>query len=855
MVWPPHAVGWAAVILVTGGVLTGWFYELTLQYEDAVAIRQFRAEAQVISRDAKDIFRRSAGLTNTAAALVQSLPRLDTMSWRKFVADVHAFDSTEGLVGYGIAHQVSSTAVDGFSEQMRREGQGGVHIFPGTGEGPYWPVTYAEPEELRRRAIGFDLGSEPTRRRALLRARDSGEAAMSGIISVNFLDEERTPPGYLMFYPMYFGDTEPHGEAERRARIQGFALAVYRFDKLLDGIANSGHGRYGLSLFDMEAEEPRLAFRSNVAGGMPDGEFSQQIDFVVCNHPWRIEVVATQTYARQIGHQRSTLALTLGGFLSLVAAGLFYLLASGRQRAEAAARRMTAELRVSEERFRALTTLSSDWYWEQDQNYRFTAIVSGGRFDSLDVPAAIGKCRWELVGDLSEQEWQAHRAVLDRRQPFRGFEFRVRRDSGEWRWRSVSGEPMVAADGQFCGYRGTGRDITERKEFETQLALKSFALDHIHEQAHLFDADQQIIYVNEESCRALGYRREELTALSIFDFDPDITIEQFAELQDRMRVAGHATLESRHRRKDGSTFPVEIDVSVFAFDGHDFVLTLTKDITERRRQEEELRRHRDHLQEMVAAQTGGLLRAKDEAQQANRAKSEFLANVTHELRTPMHAILSYANLGRDRQGQVAVDKLAGYFDHIRDSGERLLVLIDELLDLSKLEAGCMLLERRPLQAADLCRDVVRELTPLWSARQQHIDLRASDGIGVIQADPDRVAQVVRNLLANAIRFSPEGSEITVSLTPAILPGRRADDHGSIPALRITVADLGVGIPEAELEAIFDAFVQSSRTRTGAGGTGLGLAICRQVVHAHHGRIRAQNRPEGGTEFEVLLPTH
>jgi PAS domain S-box-containing protein len=414
---------------------------------------------------------------------------------------------------------------------------------------------------------------------------------------------------------------------------------------------------------------------------------------------------------------------------------------------------------------------------------------------------------------------------------------------------------MYAADGRFCGYRGTGRDVTQRKEFETQLALKSFALDHIHEQAHLFDADQQIIYVNEESCRALGYRREELKAMSIFDFDPDITIDQFAELQGRLRVAGHATFESRHRRKDGSTLPVEIDLSVFAFDGRDFVLTLAKDITERRRQEEELRRHRDHLQEMVAAQTDGLLRAKDEAQQANRAKSEFLANVTHELRTPMHAILSYANLGRDRQGQVAVDKLASYFDHIRDSGERLLVLIDELLDLSKLEAGCMLLERRPLQAADLCRDVVRDLTPLWSARQQHIELRSSDGIGVIQADPDRVAQVLRNLLANAIRFSPDGSEITVSLMPAALPGRRADDHGSIPALRIAVADLGVGIPEAELEAIFDAFVQSSRTRTGAGGTGLGLAICRQVVHAHHGRIQAQNRPEGGAEFEVLLPTH
>ena len=737
MVWPPRAAGWAAIILVAGGVLTGWVYQENRHYEDAAATRQFRAEAQVISRDAKDVFRRSAGLTNTAAALVHSLPRLDTMLWGKFVADVHAFDSTEGLVGYGIARQVSATAVDGFSEQMRREGQGSVHVFPGSGLAPYWPVTYAEPEQLRKRAIGFDLGSEPTRRRALLRARDSGEAAMSGVISVNFLDEEPTPLGYLMFYPMYFGDTEPRSEEDRRARIQGFALAVYRFDHLLDGIANSGQGRYGLSLFDMEADEPRLAFRSNYVGGALDDDFRQQIDFAVCNHPWRIEVVATQTYVRQIGHQRSTVALTLGGFLSLVAAGLFYVLASGRQRAEAAARRMTAELRTREK----------------------------------------------------------------------------------------------------------------------QLALKSFALDHIHEQAHLFDADQQLIYVNEESCRALGYRREELMVMSVFDFDPDITIEQFAELKDRLSAARHATLESRHLRKDGSTFPVEVDLSVFAFEGRDFVLALAKDITQRRIHEEELRRHRDHLQDMVAEQTDGLLRAKNEAEEANRAKSEFLANVTHELRTPMHAILSYASLGHDRQGQVAAEKLTGYFGHIRESGERLLALIEELLDVSKFEAGCMLLERRSLNAADLCRDVIRDLAPLLSARQQQVDVRPTDGIGAIQADPDRVAQVLRNLMANAIRFSPAGSAITVALMPATLPGRRADDHDSIPALRITVADCGIGIPEAELESIFGAFVQSSRTRTGAGGSGLGLTICQQIVSAHHGHIRAHNRPEGGAEFEVLLPTH
>jgi signal transduction histidine kinase len=124
----------------------------------------------------------------------------------------------------------------------------------------------------------------------------------------------------------------------------------------------------------------------------------------------------------------------------------------------------------------------------------------------------------------------------------------------------------------------------------------------------------------------------------------------------------------------------------------------------------------------------------------------------------------------------------------------------------------------------------------------------------VLGDCKRISQVLHNLLGNAIKFTPEGRRIFIEIAPASLPaGRRAADSGALAALRLTVADEGIGIPPAELEAIFDKFAQSSKTATGAGGTGLGLAISREIVHAHRGIIQARNRPEGGAAFDVILP--
>jgi len=307
------------------------------------------------------------------------------------------------------------------------------------------------------------------------------------------------------------------------------------------------------------------------------------------------------------------------------------------------------------------------------------------------------------------------------------------------------------------------------------------------------------------------------------------------------------------------------------------------DITDRKHAEEELREHRDLLDEMVAQRTLELAEANaglefdivrrkqaekelqesntmltkalerekgistelkaamEEAEAANQAKSEFLANMSHEIRTPLHGILSFARFGKDKVLTADPEKLLNYFEKIDMSGQRLLVLLTDILDLAKMEAGGLRYEFKHADFRFVLRSVINEFHSLLADRNITVDYAEPDSELRLTLDENRMAQVVRNLLSNAAKFSPEGGTVWIDVNEG--------DEG----VRISIRDHGMGVPEDELETVFDKFVQSSKSRTGAGGTGLGLSICRQIVEAHQGRIWCENHPEGGALFHVVLP--
>lgn len=254
-----------------------------------------------------------------------------------------------------------------------------------------------------------------------------------------------------------------------------------------------------------------------------------------------------------------------------------------------------------------------------------------------------------------------------------------------------------------------------------------------------------------------------------------------------------------------------------------------------------LQMHNADLESRVRDQLETIRSAKDAAEQANRAKSEFLANMSHELRTPIHGILSFSRFGRRRIDRCAQEKLIEYFAKIEKCGDTLLQLVNNLLDLAKLESGTVRLEKENIDLPTLLRNVCAEFDASAEERQVELAIDVPPKPVIAFIDEARISQVVRNLVSNALKTSPEGGVVFVDLGVAD------------KLLRVAVRDQGPGIPPAELESIFGKFVQSSRANTGAGGTGLGLAISRNIMTLHGGRIWAENVAPRGARVSFELP--
>lgn len=283
-------------------------------------------------------------------------------------------------------------------------------------------------------------------------------------------------------------------------------------------------------------------------------------------------------------------------------------------------------------------------------------------------------------------------------------------------------------------------------------------------------------------------------------------------------------LEMIATHQNGHEIPIEITISPVKYKGRYQFSAFARDITDQKRCQ------------------SAIIAAKEAAEEANIAKSTFLANMSHELRTPMHGILSFSHFGFKKSDSASREKLHHYFSNIHTSGERLLALLNNLLDLSKIEAGKMEIK---MEIADL----VTTYTCCYLEQEQHmndlqlnVQLNKPEHAMTGTFDDIRIKQVIANLLSNAIKFSPEGSSITTTLN-------KNHKH----ELCFSIQDSGIGIPENELDSVFDAFIQSSKTKTGAGGTGLGLAICKEIIKGHNGKIWAENSPEGGAIFNFVIP--
>ncbi|MBL4584620.1 MAG: PAS domain S-box protein [Pseudomonadales bacterium] len=399
-------------------------------------------------------------------------------------------------------------------------------------------------------------------------------------------------------------------------------------------------------------------------------------------------------------------------------------------------------------------------------------------------------------------------------------------------------------------------DLTETKVAQVKLkeseALYRAVLQASDATIIAMDSNHIVTMANQAFCDRNGTTEEEAIGRTIEDVMVNVPDRKVFELADLTLESGESHSYMMQVKLEGMDHDVWIDVKCYPIESG--VMVLSMDVTPLKRAEQELLMHRDHLQEMVDQQVHELREAVAQAQEANVAKSEFLANMSHELRTPMHSILSFSTFGLEKLNKAPIEKLGTYFKRIHQSGDRLLVLVNDLLDLAKLEAGKMELNIKGNELKELVMSRVAEQEA--TAVQKGVEVKMEDVSLVVQGDYDsnRLGQVVTNLLSNAVKFTPKGKAITISMGVGTMAVEYVNGEiQQVPSIYFRIQDEGVGIPHEELEHVFDKFIQSSKTKTGAGGTGLGLAISRQIVEAHNGKIWAETITDGGAMFKFEIP--
>ena len=397
-----------------------------------------------------------------------------------------------------------------------------------------------------------------------------------------------------------------------------------------------------------------------------------------------------------------------------------------------------------------------------------------------------------------------------------------------------SGAPVRRENGELRGVVLVFRDVSEERRAEESLRHWERVFQHATWGVALASVDDvRFRAVNPAYAEMHGYTVEELMGLPVSVL---WTPETRADMELHAKTThehGHLVAETIHRRKDGSTLPVEvIATTIKDARGHiSWFVANVQDITERKR----LQHSRDRAIELEAENR--------RMEEANRLKSEFLANMSHELRTPLNSIIGFAELLVDEQVGEMEPQQKEFLGDILSGGRHLLRLINDVLDLAKVEAGKMEFRAEPVDLPELVGAVVQSLSVIAAAKDLDVRIQVSPELTAVVIDPDRLRQILFNYLSNALKFTPERGRIEIRLGPE----GRTD-------FRIEVQDTGIGVPVESVPELFKAFNQlDAGDAKRHGGTGLGLALTKRLAEAQGGVVGTQPAPDGGSIFFAVLP--
>ncbi|NIR62172.1 MAG: PAS domain S-box protein [Gammaproteobacteria bacterium] len=412
-------------------------------------------------------------------------------------------------------------------------------------------------------------------------------------------------------------------------------------------------------------------------------------------------------------------------------------------------------------------------------------------------------------------------------------------------------------------------DAAQRAEAETGLhpARSRLIVELAKDAIVCADGSERIVLFNRGAEETFGYTATQAIGQPLGMLLPERLrrahsehMRKFAESGERARFMGERD-EIQAVRRDGSEFPAQASISVFRSGGQTYFAAVIRDITEHKEAEAALRRSEERLRLQMAELRDArerfeaqgvelvtlcedLAQARDQAVYANHAKSQFLANMSHEIRTPLNAILGFSQLvDNEVFGPVSPPKYREYVQDIHVSGSHLLELINDILDLAKIEAGKLKIHDSEFEVAPAIEASLRFVKERAGMGGVRLGTEIETGLPVLRADERKVKQILVNLLSNAVKFTPSGGDILVRAT---IDGR--------DALRLDVCDTGVGIAAENLPKVLETFGQAHNAGMDVEeGTGLGLPLVKSMIELHGGTLDLQSTPDVGTTATIRFP--
>ncbi len=804
--------------------------------------------------------------------------------FRHYVASLELGRRSPGILGVGFSRLIPAQERARHEQAIRAEGYPDYRVRPEGPRDPYSAIVYLEPFSGRNlRAFGYDMLSEPVRRAAMERAVESHGATMTGKVTLVQETERDVQAGFLMYVPVYRHGADLASPAMRRANLVGWAYSPVRMADFMRAILDESdfdnlRGRVDVRVYDGDrASAASLMFDSGKDPGAGAGaRFSATLPLDFGGHRWILEMTSRPFFEAGLHQEKSHVVALSGVMISLLLAALLRVMVASRLRdAQALAKidRSNRELAASEETFRVLFETVPIGVAYHDAAGRFLMAnpaaerILGASLDELrsrPLTDPAWQARREDGSPVEVDDLPVSRALRQREMISDAVLELVSPHGGRRIWLRVIAVPIAGNANQAGAYTAF-EDITEKKRTDVELdkyrrsleilvaertrqletanaALEAQRMEvedlfnHAPVGYHSLDAEGRIVRVNDTELAWLGYAREEVIGHPVAEFFTEASRLSFASRFARFKETGKIHgLEFDMVRKDGSLLPVLVDATLVRDAEGNYVASRSNvyDNTERKERQRQI----DILNVALA-------RRAEEAEAASRAKGIFLANMSHEFRTPMNGIMGMTYLLQTAiKDPVQLDRLRV----IGESAKHLLGILNNVLDISHLESGRVRLEERDFSLPALLEAGLDEIRSGAEAKGLKVLGDIEPGLQAIplRGDTGRLAQVLRNFLNNAVKFTQAGG-ITLRV-------RKLDESPADLLVRFEIQDSGIGISAEDQTRLFRSFeqVDGSSTRE-YGGTGLGLAINSQIVQLMGGSIGVDSQEGVGSTFWFVL---